>query len=95
MMPMHSDLMMRPFQFRTLRRGMGLALLSAAAVLATAAPASAEIQYPWCIMQGEYTPQSCTFMTAEQCRASLNGASYCDRNPRAIVLPPPPPKQRR
>jgi hypothetical protein len=87
MMPMHTDLMIPPFQFRTLRRGMGLALLGAAAVLATAAPASAEVEYPWCVMQGEYTPQSCSFITVEQCRASLNGASYCERNPRATVTP--------
>lgn len=92
MMPMPNDLTIAPFQFRTLR-STGLALLSAAAVLTTAAPASAEIQYPWCVMQGEYTPQSCTFMTVEQCRASLNGASYCERNPRATVAPPPKPRR--
>lgn len=68
-------------------RPTGLALLSTIAVLA-APPASAGIEYPWCVMQGEYTPQSCSFMTVEQCRASLAGASYCDRNPRATVLPP-------
>ena len=58
-------------------------LLSLAWILAAAGPASAEIEYPWCMMQGRNTPQSCTFTTLEQCRASLAGNSgFCDPNPR-------------
>jgi hypothetical protein len=92
-MTTRKNLLLSPFQSRRPHRGLGLALLSAAAILAMAGPASAEIEYPWCMVQGEYTQQSCTYMTAEQCRASLAGAGYCDRNPRTVVLPPLKPKR--
>jgi hypothetical protein len=63
-----------------------MAALSLASMLAAAAPASAGIEYPWCMMQGRNTPQSCTFTTKEQCRASLAGNSgFCDLNPRYIA----------
>jgi hypothetical protein len=58
-----------------------LALLSLASMPASAAPEG--VEYPWCMMQGRNTPQSCTFTTVEQCRASLSGGQgFCDRNPR-------------
>jgi hypothetical protein len=67
--------------------------MSLASILVSA-PASAEIEYPYCMMQGRNTPQSCTFTTKEQCRASLAGAAgYCDTNPRYIAASRP--KQRR
>jgi hypothetical protein len=64
----------------------GLALFGLVSPVATALPASAEIEYPWCMMQGRDTPQSCTFTTLEQCKASLSGsAGFCDSNPRYIA----------
>lgn len=66
----------------------GLALLSLASMPAASAPVSAGIEYPWCMMQGRHTPQSCTFTSIEQCRASLAANSgFCDRNPRYIATP--------
>jgi hypothetical protein len=71
----------------------GVVLLGTALILAATAPASAEIEYPWCMMQGKGTPQSCSFTTREQCRASLaGGAGYCDNNPRYSA---PRPAQKR
>jgi hypothetical protein len=67
----------------------------AACVLGTATDARAEIEYPWCMMQGKDTPQSCSFTTREQCKASLSGAAgYCDNNPR-YSAPRPAPQRRR
>ena len=72
----------------------GLALLSLVSIVGAAAPASAGIEYPYCLMQGRFSPQSCTFTTLEQCKASLFANSgYCDRNPRYVAAPPV--KQRR
>jgi hypothetical protein len=77
----------------TATRLAAFALLSLASIV-VAATASAEIEYPWCMMQGKNTPQSCSFTTKEQCRASLSGgAGYCDTNPRYVAAPRP--KQRR
>lgn len=56
--------------------------------VAAATPASAAIEYPYCLMQGRVSPQSCTFTTLEQCKASLFANSgYCDRNPRYVAAP--------
>lgn len=72
----------------------GLGLLSLVSVAAAATPASAGIEYPYCLMQGRHTPQSCTFTTLEQCRASLfANAGFCDKNPRYVAAPQA--KQRR
>ena len=72
----------------------GLALLGLVSVVAAAAPASAGIEYPYCLMQGRFSPQSCTFTTLEQCKASLFANSgFCDRNPRYVAAPQA--KQRR
>jgi hypothetical protein len=71
-----------------------LALSGFVSLLAIASPASADVEYPWCMMQGRHTPQSCTFTTVEQCRASLAGsAGYCDRNPRYIAARPVKPRR--
>lgn len=66
----------------------GVALLSLVSLVAAAAPASAGVEYPYCLMQGRFSPQSCTFTTLEQCKASLFANSgYCDRNPRYVAAP--------
>jgi Protein of unknown function (DUF3551) len=54
-------------------------------IFAAATPAAAEIEYPWCLMPGRFTPASCTFTTLEQCKAtSFGNIGYCDRNPRYV-----------
>lgn len=64
----------------------GLALLCLVSIVAAEAPASAGIEYPYCLMQGRVSPQSCTFTTLEQCKASLFANSgYCERNPRYVA----------
>ena len=75
-------------------RMLASAAIAAAALLSASLPASsAGIEYPWCMMPGRFTPQSCTFMTLAQCQASLvPGAGFCDKNPR-YVEPPQPAKR--
>ncbi|ETR75087.1 hypothetical protein X566_20315 [Afipia sp. P52-10] len=72
-----------------LRSRTGLASLALAGLLPFAAvPAEAQvaIEYPYCLMQGRHTGQSCTFMTLQQCQASISANSgFCDRNPRYIA----------
>ncbi|WP_374991513.1 DUF3551 domain-containing protein [Bradyrhizobium sp. LHD-71] len=68
-----------------------LALLSLASVVTNPAPAAAGVEYPFCMMQGRHTPQSCTFTTIEQCRASLVANSgFCEKNPRYFAVRPGP-----
>lgn len=64
----------------------GAITLGAAATIATfAAPARAEIQYPWC---AEYSGDdgsggtNCGFTTLAQCRATVSGiGGWCYENP--------------
>jgi hypothetical protein len=71
-----------------------LAALSLGSILVTATPASAEIEYPWCLMPNRFTPQSCTFTTLEQCMATQQGnVGFCARNPRYVAAQTP--RQRR
>ncbi len=65
--------------------------LSAAAFVAIAAasvatPSSAEIDYPWCSMSstGQSGLPSCRFSTQAQCRASVAGSGWCQRNSRMV-----------
>jgi hypothetical protein len=70
------------------------AALSLGSIFGTATPAMAEIEYPWCLMPNRFTPQSCTFSTLEQCRATQQGnVGFCDRNPRYVAAQTP--KRRR
>lgn len=76
------------------------AAIATAALLSASIPASsAGVEYPYCMMPGRFTPQSCTFTTLDQCRASLvPGAGFCDRNPRYVATKPQPrpqPRRRR
>jgi hypothetical protein len=69
-----------------LNRLAGVALSAVVSLAAVAVPASADVEYPWCMMQGRNSPQSCTYMTVEQCRASLAAnAGFCERNPRYVA----------
>jgi hypothetical protein len=64
----------------------------AAFALTIAAPARAEVQYPWC---AQYQPPldavNCGFTSYQQCLATISGiGGYCYRNPAY-----PPPRKRR
>jgi hypothetical protein len=49
---------------------------------ALAAPARADIQYPWCAQYGGRDGgRNCGFSTLEQCRATVSGiGGFCERN---------------
>ncbi len=49
---------------------------------ALAAPAHADIQYPWCAQySGRDGGRNCGFSTFEQCRATVSGiGGFCERN---------------
>ena len=78
-----------PANTRTFRPLLGLASFALAGFAALAAmPAQAQlaIEYPYCLMQGRHTGQSCTFTTLQQCQASVAANSgFCDRNPRYVA----------
>jgi hypothetical protein len=75
----------------TIMRNAMLAILvlfaGGTAVIAGAAPAAAEYDYPWCV-KGEELGASgdCSYRTLEQCRASASGRSttYCGINKRVL-----------
>jgi hypothetical protein len=76
-------------------RAAAAALVVAAACLADAAPASAEIEYPWCIIQGGRDgTMSCGFVSFEQCLQTRIGTDMCVQNPR-YTGPSAPPSRRR
>ena len=71
------------------------ATLSLGSIFVAATPASAEVEYPWCLMPNRFTPQSCTFTTLEQCRATQAGnVGFCDRNPRSVAATQTPKRRR-
>lgn len=60
------------------------ALVLAGAVLGSA-PASAEVNYPWCLIQGGRDASgawSCGYVSLEQCMASRVATDVCMPNPR-------------
>lgn len=63
---------------------MAAALLAAAALLGAGnGPASAEIEYPWCIIAGGRSGTlSCGFVSFEQCLQTRIGTDMCVQNPR-------------
>ena len=74
-----------------------LALAAVIAVAAPAAPAQAEIQYPWC---AEYPRRiggtNCGFVTRSQCMATISGiGGWCYENPAYPAAGPAPRRTRR
>jgi hypothetical protein len=72
------------------------ALVLAAAVLGGSAPASAEVNYPWCLIQGGREASgawSCGYVSLDQCMASRVATDVCLQNPR--YAPSPQPRRRR
>ena len=65
-------------------RNMALAGLSAAAIVIGALPAAAEIEYPYCIINGgrDEGSWSCGYQTMAQCQATRVGTDMCVINPR-------------
>jgi hypothetical protein len=78
-------------------RMLATAAIAVAASLSASLPAaSAGIEYPYCLMPGRFTPQSCTFTTLAQCQASqVPGSGSCEKNPRYVARPQPEQHPRR
>ncbi|KAB0302439.1 DUF3551 domain-containing protein [Klebsiella pneumoniae] len=55
-----------------------------AATLASAAPAKADVYYPWC----RWGTHDCMYSTYQQCRAALSG-TYGDCRPNVLAPPQP------
>ena len=57
-------------------------LASIACISATATPARAEIEYPWCaVYSAKGGGTNCGFSTLEQCRATISGVGgSCEPN---------------
>jgi hypothetical protein len=68
----------------------------AAALFTEVRPASAEIEYPWCIIQGGRDgTMSCGFVSFEQCLQTRIGTDMCVQNPRYQGPPAAPTRRRR
>ena len=75
-----------------------LGALSLSALVASPAPARAEIEYPWCAeyngLDGD-NGVNCGFVTLAQCRATISGiGGNCYENPAYSAAPPPPPRRK-
>jgi hypothetical protein len=67
-------------------------LLVVAAFAGGSRTASAEVNYPWClIMGGGDGSRNCGFVTREQCMVTRIGKDMCVPNPLYSPPPPPPP----
>lgn len=76
----------RTFSLRSLAGLASFALAGLVSFAGTPAQAQMAIEYPYCLMQGRHTGQSCTFTTLQQCQASVVANSgFCDRNPRYVA----------
>jgi hypothetical protein len=84
----------------TIRKGMQMRtalfaalslVLGLAAGMIGAAPARAEIEYPYCSVAGISVGPDCSFSTLDQCRAFVSGiGTGCERNPRFRAATPAP-----
>jgi hypothetical protein len=65
-----------------------VALLIAGSLLGTA-PASAEVEYPYCIINGGMSEgsMSCGYVSLAQCMATRVGTDMCVVNPRYQAAP--------
>lgn len=62
------------------------AFMSGLAMAPVPSSAQMAIEYPYCLMQGRHTGQSCTFTSMQQCQESIVANSgFCDRNPRYVA----------
>jgi hypothetical protein len=71
-----------------------LAAIAVASALLAAAPASAEVQYPWCAhYRSPLDAVNCGFVNYPQCMATISGiGGECYENP---AYPPPRERRRR
>jgi hypothetical protein len=58
--------------------------IAVAALLPSAAPASAEVNYPWCVITSgrDDGVMSCGFVSYAQCMQTRVGTEMCVQNPR-------------
>ena len=74
------------------RAQLALAALAATVLagIAGIGPARADIDYPWCIQNGDFGyPGDCAYQTREQCLTSASGRKgYCGENPRFLFRKP-------
>jgi Protein of unknown function (DUF3551) len=65
-----------------MRKSVSVFLILAAIATMSAAPARAEIEYPWCAQYGsDAEGRNCGFSTLEQCRATVSGiGGSCEPN---------------
>lgn len=68
---------------------LGMLAVMLAGLLASAAPASAEIEYPYCIITGGRSEgvMSCGYTSLAQCMATRIGTDMCVSNPRYQANP--------
>ena len=66
-------------------------------IVAGAAPAAAEVNYPFCIINGGLAngSMSCGYTSLGQCMATRVGTDMCVINPRYQAGPQPGPQRRR
>jgi hypothetical protein len=66
-------------------------------LLAGAGKASAEVDYPWCVITGGLSEgvMSCGFVSYEQCMQTRIGTEMCVQNPRYQAPASPAPRRPR
>ena len=68
---------------RTIVPLMACAMLGFVSAVTAATPASAEIEYPYCLLPSAFTVGTCSYSTYEQCAATASGnIGVCIPNPR-------------
>ena len=59
------------------------AMLGFVSAVMAVTPASAEIEYPYCLLPSAFTVGTCSYSTYEQCAATASGnVGVCTPNPR-------------
>jgi hypothetical protein len=72
------------------------AALTFAGLMAGSVPAAAEVNYPYCIINGGMSEgsMSCGYTSLAQCMATRVGTDMCVVNPRYQAGPPPGQRER-